>query len=215
MNGSGTFEIWPGSKVRKTLKILRLKPVKAAEKFKIPNSSLNLWINGERDPAEEHARKLQWALDVMMKARALCGKTKIDFSAVTWKDLKKMSSEAYDPIPQPNGIRWGTSLGRDVWLLARRLFLILPNSIPGSYVAQQSCRRRRSVGSAPRRPWSRCNWPVYASRCMPKRFPSRVAAVEAIGNAAFVVLIAEVGREKMLEYLSALLVTGEIRQSPT
>jgi hypothetical protein len=207
-------EIWSGQKLKTEVDRVDVQLNELAEYSGTPPPRLSLWINCGKRPSKEVAQKVQRTVEQLKRIRAVYGDVKVDFHDLAWtrRELRKMASGQQAPIIQQWGIEfaewWSEQFGftlDETLSVAQFHHRVLRATI----VSQPAQRWLRAITAAVEKELGGASFADYAAK-----FPDRHTARTAVANQAFAALLAECGKEKILEYLSALLVTGEIRQAP-
>jgi hypothetical protein len=209
-------EIWPGERLiaeRLALGYTQEDLSKAARPTRREGPSETVvcwWENGVKPPSVKHAQRVQGTIERIK----ILGERGFDVSDVRRirRQLRLMGDGA-TPIPQSHGRAFIAEFCERVGLK------------PTEFVAAAQLRAtvvRAALISAPAQRWVGA-WAAGIEKELggntfgefAKAFSDRNAALAEMANRVFAALLAEVGKEKVMSYIAALVVTGEIRQAPT
>ncbi len=204
--------IWTGEQLATEMGKLEIKQQSLVKLTGLSATLLSFWMNDIHTPSPERARKVQRVIEGLkiLRERGVAENMNVRIGLLRRK-LQELDSEPAE-IPQVWGRQFAVDWG------AKHGF-----TLEQTLTAAQFHRRvlAAEILSAPAQRWLRAftasienvlggvTFGEYA-----RNFPDTHTALTAVANAAFAALLHEVGKEKILEYLAALVVTGEVHQAP-
>jgi hypothetical protein len=185
----------------------------AAIKGGFSGTMFTLTKSGQRRLSSKHRLQLETYLMKVKTVIAAHPGVQLDMKNTDFEaEFAKMEGDRQTEIPQEWAIEFGLTWGQKFGFTTAETF-----AMPQFHLRVM----RATIMSQPAQKWFRAytaaietilagrNFSEYAAT-----FSDRHTAVTAIANAAFAALVGKCGKAKILEYLSALLATGEIRQAP-
>lgn len=187
---------------------------KFAKAVGLKESDVSLYRSGGRKPTKRKARKIQEALAV---ANEITAKSDVppNFNDVRW---------FREQIRKARGGRPPKSIKQESGSAYLREFCLHVHMSPEEFCYRVTLSprvARADIVSLPCQRWIRAWSVAFAYELNDKlfdefsaAFPSRDAALAALQRGAYKRLIAEVGTNKVREYLHAMILTGELESAP-